>query len=402
MRDIIISEATVVGADAVRRAPLHMCDGRVSAASPRRDTWRITLADQLVFPGLVNAHDHLHLNSFPPLPLAAPFPNSYAWIKALQPYLADLAAGAANAPSRAQRHHHGALKNLLAGTTTVQHHDPWRPELGEAWFPARVQRNYHWSHSLGMGLGSVERSGLPLYGPEVRASFAATPPGEPWIIHLAEGTDADAEAELSRLEELGCLADNTLLVHGVGLRSSDQEKVIRYGTGVIWCPSSNLAILGRTLEPRRLFEAGRLTLGTDSRLSGARDLLEELKIARVHSGLTPRELLSLVTGAAARLLRMPLVGSLEAGCHADLIVLRDTGGDPYQQLLSATRGDLRAVVRGGTPALADPDFAEWFAVCGVETVGARLDGREKLLARAYVSGTVADPLPEAGLELLDD
>jgi len=83
-------------------------------------------------------------------------------------------------------------------------------------------------------------------------------------------------------------------------------------------------------------------------------------------------------------------------------VLRDTGGDPYQQLLSATRGDLRAVVRGGTPALADPDFAEWFAVCGVETVGARLDGREKLLARAYVSGTVADPLPEAGLELLDD
>lgn len=402
MRDIIISQGTVVSGDAVRRSPLHVRDGRVSSASAQRDAWRISLADHLVFPGLVNAHDHLHLNGFPRVPLAAPFPNSYAWIKAFQPHLADLATSAANAPSRAQRHYHGALKNLLAGTTTVQHHDPWRPELGEAWFPARVQRNYHWSHSLGMGLGGVEPYGLPLYGPGVRESFAATPAGEPWIIHLAEGTDADAAAELSRLEALGCLADNTLLVHGVGLKPSDQEKVIGYGAGVIWCPSSNLAILGRTLEPRRLFAAGRLALGTDSRLSGARDLLEELKIARAHGSLTPRELVSLVTRDGARLLRMPLVGDLEAGYHADLIVLRDTGGDPYQQLLCATRADLRAVVRGGTPALADPDFAEWFAVCGVETVGARLDGREKLLARPYARGAVPDPLPESGLELLDD
>ena len=402
MRDIIISETTVVGANSLRRAPLHLCGGRVSVAPPGRHAWRMTLAGHLVFPGLVNAHDHLHLNSYPPLPVATAFPNSYAWIKALQPHVGDRTISEANGPSRAQRHHHGALKNLLAGTTSVQHHDPWRPELGEEWFPARVARNFHWSHSLGLGRGSTVPGQLPHYGPAVAESFAATPRGEPWIIHLAEGTDAIAAAELSQLEALGCLADNTLLVHGVGLGSSDQEKVIRHGAGVIWCPGSNLSILGRTLEPRRLFEAGRLALGTDSRLSGARDLLEELKIASVHSSLTPRELLSLVTGDAARLLRLPLVGDLEAGYHADLIVLRDTGGDPYQQLLSATRGDLRAVVRGGTPAIADPDFAEWFAVCGVETVGARLDGRQKLVAKAYARGAVPDLLPEPGLELFDD
>jgi hypothetical protein len=49
------------------------------------------------------------------------------------------------------------------------------------------------------------------------------------------------------------------------------------------------------------------------------------------------------------------------------------------------------------PRIADPDFAEWFAATGMETVPVTLDGRPKLLARP-----LADPALialEPGLEL---
>jgi cytosine/adenosine deaminase-related metal-dependent hydrolase len=66
-----------------------------------------------------------------------------------------------------------------------------------------------------------------------------------------------------------------VLVHAVGLRGADVELIVARGAAVIWCPSSNLAILGRTLATQIACRRA-LALGSDSRLSGARDLLAEL------------------------------------------------------------------------------------------------------------------------------
>jgi len=222
----------------------------------------------------------------------------------------------------------------------------------------------------------------------VVASFAATPATQPWIIHLAEGTDAVAAAELSWLDRLGCLAGNTVLVHGAGLTAPDIERVVARAAAVIWCPSSNLAMLGRTLDPRRLFDAGRLALGSDSRLSGARDLLDELRVATEHSDLTPRELLRLVTTAARDILRLPDVGGLDAGQRADLLILHDAGGDPYRRLVDINRKDFCAIIRDGAPLITDLDFVDWFASRHIEAVPALLDGQPKLLARALAQPEV--------------
>jgi hypothetical protein len=80
-------------------------------------------------------------------------------------------------------------------------------------------------------------------------------------------------------------------------------------------------------------------------------------------------------------------------------VLRDQGDDPYEQLLAASRRDVCAVVRGGLPAVADREFADWFAACGREVARVHLDGREKLLAAVYArpAGQAHFP-PEPGLE----
>jgi hypothetical protein len=397
---LTIQHATAVLPDRIASAPLFVSRGRMAMAAPP-GAWALDLRDHLVFPGLVNAHDHLQLNNIPRLPRHAPFPNSYAWMAAFQPYFREPAvARACNIPADA-RLWHGGLKNLLCGVTTVAHHDPWQPPLDDPAFPVRVLRRFGWSHSLGLGVQNAEYKmqnetvqecepsalciphfALPRYGPPVVESFRATPADQPWIIHLAEGTDALAAAELARLDALGCLASNTLLVHGVGLTAADVDRVIEAGAAVVWCPASNLSMLGRTLNPRRLFDAGRLVLGSDSRISGSRDLLDELRVAAEQDALAPSELLRAVTADASRVLVMPDIGGLAPGQRADMLIVRRAGADPYRTLLDTRRSDNRAVVRGGAPALADPDFAEWFAVCGLDPVEIMLDGRPKLLARA--------------------
>ena len=407
--------AVVIQADGPVRAPLHFTGDRISA-TPMEDAVTVDLPGHLIFPGLVNAHDHLHLNAVPPLRATAPFPNSYAWAEGFGAHFRDPEVATAVAVPLATRCWHGGLKNLLAGTTTVAHHDPWNAGLDEANFPVRLLRRFGWCHSL----GQAPRDGLPgkvlnrlaglfggpvPFGPPVVESFRATPAGAPFMIHLAEGTDAIARGELARLDALGCLAANTLLVHGVGLSREEIDRVIARGAGVVWCPSSNLTLLGATLAPRRLFEAGRLALGTDSRLSGGRDLLDELGAAAARGDLTPPELLRLATVDAARLLAMPEVGGLAPGKRADAVIVRqrgdqqgdDEGHEPAARLASCRRADLRAVVRDGRPAIGDPDLAGWFAAAGVEVVSVTLDGRPKLLARALAR---RDAIAlEPGLEL---
>lgn len=384
--DISLCRAISMTPAGPSREPLSIRAGRIGA-SVAAGAYRVDLRDHLVFPGLINAHEHLQVNCVPPFKKGAPFPNSYAWIAAFQKHFENPAVIAALHVSKALRLKHGGLKNLLAGTTCVAHHDPWHPTLDAADFPVTLLRDFGWSYTLAG----------PGYGPPLEQSFAATPANQPWFIHLAEGTDATAQAELSLLDQIGCLAPNSVLIHGVGLREQDIDRVIAVGAAVVWCPGSNLALLGQSLDPQRLLAAGRLALGSDSRLSGARDLLAEMRDVAVRGELDARQLLALVTTHAARILRMPSHGSLMAGGPADLVIVEDRGGDEVESLVGIERNQIRAVVHAGVPRIADPDFIEWFAAAGVETVPVVLDGKPKLLAKSLAEPALM--ALEPGLEL---
>ncbi|HEY4145057.1 MAG TPA: amidohydrolase family protein [Pinirhizobacter sp.] len=349
------------------RGPLSIEDGRLASGSVPR-AFTMDLRGHMVFPGLINAHEHLHVNAVPPLLTGAPFPNSYAWIEAFQEHFRAPEVVASLQQPKSLRMRHGALKNLLAGTTCVVHHDPWHRALDAEDFPVALLRDFGWSYALGG----------PAFGPSVRDSFRATPPERPWIIHLAEGTDADAAAELSALDAMGCLAANSVLVHGVGMNDDDISRVIARSATVVWCPGSNRALLGRSLDPRPLAEAGRLALGSDSRLSGERDLLEEMRGVLSRGELDAAGLLRLATSDASRLLKLHDHGNLSAGQPADLLVVEDRGLGAGN-LAGISRHEIRAVVRNGVPRIADTDFATWFEAAGVDTVPVTLDGRAKLL-----------------------
>jgi len=368
----VLEEARIVGPFGARKESLRLENGRIASAGcpSGDDDLVIGLDGHLVFPGLLNGHEHLTLNAFPVPDVGSPRTSAYAWIEALQPILASERFRKVKRVDEEVRARHGALKNLLSGVTTVAHHDPWLPAMGDPTFPVRVVVPYGWCHSLRLA---------GRYGPSVEESVAATPEGARWFVHLAEGTDEEAAGELDRLDRLGGLGPSTVLVHGVGLSISDVARVIESGAGVVWCPASNRRVLGATLDPRRLLAAGRLALGTDSRLSGSSDLLEEMQVAQRSGDLTSADLLRLVTLQAAALLGRPDAGHLGAGAVADLVVVPDVDGDPRGALVGLPRSCLRAVVLGGAPRVADADLLPWLEAAGVPARHVLLDGVPKVV-----------------------
>jgi cytosine/adenosine deaminase-related metal-dependent hydrolase len=385
---------TVVSAAGVRRVDLHVQQNRF-AATARTEAQAIDVEGCWIYPGLINAHDHLHLNSLPPLTGLGVFPNAYRWMDAAQARRAEPAMTAAEGAPVGVRLWHGALKNLLSGVTTVVHHDPWNPIFEHVDFPVRVPADCGWCHSLGLA-GASPASALR-YGPSLDESMASAAPR--WFIHLAEGTDAVAAGELAELDRLGGLSARTVLVHATGLRPCDVDRVRERGAWAVWCPASNHALFGRTLDPHALAGAGRLALGTDSRLSGSADLLDEMRLAARASALEPFMLLRLVTGDAAQVIGAPELGVIAPGHPADAVVIESDASDPYDALLSATRRDIALVVKDGRPLMAAERFRAAMPLAADDLATLSVDGRVKCCPRGVLGPDGASRL-EPGLEVL--
>jgi cytosine/adenosine deaminase-related metal-dependent hydrolase len=201
------------------------------------------------------------------------------------------------------------------------------------------------------------------------------------LIHLGEGTDAIASGELSALEAAGCLTDRTVLIHAVALDAEATSTALQHGAAVVWCPSSNATVLGATLDPGPWLDAGRIALGTDSRASGDATMLDELRAARDASSLDPRSIVTIATQLASKVLRVTDAGALDVGHRADLLVFKDDGDDPYEQILRARRSDLQAVIVGGRLLVSSPTL-ETALDPGGPRCDVTVDGAPRRLATA--------------------
>ena len=166
--------------------------------------------------------------------------------------------------------------------------------------PVRVLRRYGWAHSFTLEQQPAGARGEP--GGDVERC-RSTPADVPFMVHLAEGVDQAARDELPRLEALGCLRPNTVIVHGIAMTRPAWQRVLEGGASLVWCPASNDFLFGRTAPSAPTWmrsgnRGGTICLGSDSRISGSRDLLDELRIAAAR-GISPAELLRMVTEVAA-------------------------------------------------------------------------------------------------------
>ncbi len=316
------------------------CDtGRILSLDtpPRRGDKILDLAGYAVYPGLINAHDHLELNHFPRTKFRPVYENASQWSDDFKPHLDDEPFASLRRKPLDYQCQMGGIKNIRSGVTTVAHHNPLHKPLRSKDFVVRVIQRYGWAHSFYLE-------------PDVAGTYRRTPRDAPWLIHLAEGTDEVAAGELRQLDRIDCLHANTVLIHGVGMSETDRQHAIIAGAGLVWCPSSNFFLLGRTADVYQFAEAGLLALGTDSRLTADGDMLDELRAAHATGQITPEQLFSAVTTYAARILRLKDVGALLPGYLPDFFIAPVAANtDPYQALIALKAQDIEAVYVGGIP-----------------------------------------------------
>jgi cytosine/adenosine deaminase-related metal-dependent hydrolase len=296
-----------------------------------RSRVHIDTSGHLVLPGLINAHDHLEFNLYPRLG-RGPYPNSKAWAEDIYAPDRDPIRQHLQVP-KAVRLLWGGIKNLLSGVTTVCHHNRRNDPTLDDNFPIRVVKRFGWAHSLE-------------FSADVQRRFLETPKSWPFILHLGEATDARGREEIFQLHAMGALDHRTVLVHAVALDRKGMALVRKCGGSVVWCPSSNLFLLGRTLDPS-VFRSGLpVALGSDSALTADGDLLDELRVGlRSIDAVT---LYRMVTDTPRRCLRLP-------DTPGDVALFRDSGLNPAETLLNA--GPPELVIVGGRIRLASVGFA---------------------------------------------
>jgi cytosine/adenosine deaminase-related metal-dependent hydrolase len=354
-----------------------------------------------VLPGLINAHDHLELNHYGRLKFRDRYENASEWIDDMRPRLDEPAIREARTLPLTERLFVGALKNLLAGATTVAHHNPYYSELRRT-MPIRVVRRYGWAHSFALEREPAGARGEA--GGSIQQRWRRTAADTPFVVHLAEGVDEGAEQELERLERLGCLAANTVAVHGVAIDAAGFRRMAAADAGLVWCPASNIFLFGRTASVRTFVEAHRqrsprIALGSDSRLTGAADLLDELRVARATRCASADELLSMVTTAPADMLRLRHAGRIAVGSPADFIVVPASGPTPAEALLQMTRRALGLVAVGGRPMVGDWKFASAFRARGNSARSLIVDGAPKLVDSGLARRIAGCPIREPGITL---
>ena len=309
-----------------RDAALGVDEGVLVPPTGRFDV-ALRIPDGLLLPGLINAHDHLHRNHYGRLG-HPPYEDAYQWGRDIHHRCAETIARGRTLPRR-EALLRGAWKNLRAGVTTVVHHDTWESAFDDD-FPIRVVR-IRSAHSLGF-----ERE-----LPEV-------PAGEPFTIHLAEGVNVAAAEEVRALDARGLLTSDLLAVHAVGVDARGIQRLRSAEAAVVWCPTSNRFLFGRTAPAGLLAPGIDVVLGSDSLLTAEGSLLRELHVAR-GLGLLSRERLCDAVGATAARRLGVAPPSLETGARADVVVLR-------RPLLDATESDVAVVVAGGALRVLDPEL----------------------------------------------
>lgn len=332
---------------------------------------RINLDGYVLFPGLINAHDHLEFALFPRLG-APPYRNATEWALDIQGRYTSTIAQHKLVPKEV-RLWWGGIRNLLCGVTTVCHHNPIGPVLCSSAFPVKVVKEFDWEHS-------------PAFAQDLSSSLRERSEGKPFLIHACEGTDFVAASDLQVLKQVGGIDHRTVLVHGLALNLDDIHYLNRHGASLVACISSNHFLFSQTPSREHLEAVERLALGSDSPLTSIGDLLDEIRFSKEVLGLPASLLYEAVTQRAARMLcLMQGEGRLCPGGPSDMFAVRADRVSPSELLTSLHWYDVELVVVGGAIRLASSEMLTLLpksVVHGLNPI--RIDGIVRWLAAPTV------------------
>lgn len=356
-----------------------------------------------LYPGLIELHNHLSYNAIPLWDVPKRYANAGSWQGT------DAYKSAITKPAQVLANTAGNVEALvrfvecrclLGGVTSSQ-------GLTLSSKPG-IQSAYK---GLVRNVESPLAPDLPAAGARIGApdkdvdAYVAKLAGHTcYLQHLSEGVDETARRQftgLHRPDGSWGLKPSFSGIHSTALTPDDFAVLARpeFGCSIVWSPLSNLLLYGATTDVKSAKAAGvPIALGSDWGPSGTKNLLGELKVARLVSEaqggiFSNRDLCEMVTVNPARILGWAhRLGSIEADRYADLLVLDDTTDDPYSALVEARETSVTLVVIDGIPRVGQSRMMKRFGL-GTEEI---LVGTSKRILN-LVPNVTPDPLGGIGL-----
>ena len=363
-----------------------------------------------IYPGLIELHNHLSYNA---LPLWSPVPKRFQ--------------------HRGQWPNHKDYRPLISGPMTVL--GSYRDAQGLSPFLAPLVRYVECKCLLGgvttsQGVMLSSNAGIQRYyrgvvrnvertdDPDLPEAQGRIPDIDAkdarrflsrlkkedscFLLHLSEGlTDPTKPLSPARKHFLAlevapdewALTNVFTGIHAAGLLPQDFEVLASHGSSIVWSPLSNLLLYGSTARVDAARSAGvTIGLGSDWSPTGSKNLFGEMKVAWLYGQqalkgqLSARDIVAMATRDAARILKWESVlGSIEAGKRADLVVIDGITGDPYDAFIRAKETELRLVMINGVARYGVAEVMQRLAPSD-QTV--RVGGQTR---RLFLKQETADP-----------
>ncbi len=338
-----------------------IADVSATAFNAANNNLQLTFDNAIIFPGLINSHDHLDFNLFPQLGNRT-YSNYTEWGKYIhRNYREEIAAVLKIPPMlRAQW---GIYKNLVCGVTTVINHGE---KLATANDLITVFEETNCIHSVGF----EKRWKLKLNNP-LKNDL-------PVNIHAGEGDDWSSYNEINRLIRWNLFKKKLVAVHAVAMT---EEQATEF-EAIVWCPQSNYFLLKKTAPVDVLKKQTTMLFGTDSTLTSGWDIWDHLKSARKTRLLDDETLYKSLTQNAARVWKLNC-GEIATGKDADIVIAKikpktrsfDTffATEPAEILLVIHRGHIRLFDETLMAQLQTTDLSK-FSKIYVNGVGKYVEG----------------------------
>ena len=239
-----------------------------------KNTLQLYFDNAIVFPGLINSHDHLDFDLFPKLGNKI-YEDYLEWGKDIHLKNKEAINKVLKIP-KALRIQWGIYKNLLAGVTTVVHHGEHINEQNDL---INVYQQCNVLHSVQLEKYFALKLNNPL-----KKTY-------PFVIHIGEGLNKKSHAEINKLIKWNLFKKEIIGVHGIAMT----EEQAKFFKALIWCPDSNLFLQNKTAAIDKLKKNTTILFGTDSTVSADWNIWNQLRLARTTNLLNDEELYKTVT-----------------------------------------------------------------------------------------------------------
>jgi len=332
-----------------------------------------------IFPGLINAHNHVHYNCMPIWDAPGTYTNRYQWgsensykTHVTYPNKSLKESRYYNVFGEAMKY--AEVKELVSGTTAVQN-----SKMATKGYEKMMVRNIEFpnyggprAHATVAAVTDFDQNKADGYISNYEAgNYHAM------FLHISEGVDEKSRAEFDTLRDLGLARKETIVIHGTALGLDELNYMGENDMSMVWSPVSNLILYGDTADiPTALDEGVNVCLGTDWSPSGGKNLLMELKIADQYDNnyfgnvIEDSQLVRMVTSNPADALSWTgYSGRIKEGLFADIAVYNKVDDDPYRSLIDSTEVEVQLVVIGGDPLYGTVEYMEALKPGDHEVIG---------------------------------